>query len=152
MSTINNEHIQMEWTTEKNTDNTQTVYYSHCKNNNEAAIKHAVNQTLEKAISYLYDNIQDDSLYFLVEWNNDDQSLAVVVTDDSKQKESKHKVHCDFSEIGNSKVVDENTPSPIDVSSIQYWARDLLTTDTQYIRFSLVAIFSQGDRQKTQLL
>lgn len=142
----------MEWTTETNTENTQTVYYSHCKNNDDAAIKNAVNQTIEKAISYLYDNIQDDSLYFLVEWDNDKQALTVVVTDDSKQKESQHKVHCDFSEKGASTSSDEDTSSPIDVSSIQYWARDLLTTDTQYIRFSLVAIFSQGDRQKTQLL
>lgn len=138
----------MEWTTQ--TNDAQINHYSRCESSDEPTVKEAVKQTVEKAISYLYDNINDDSLYFLVEWDSTNSSLKIVVTDETKNNESQHHVCCDFFAENNN--TGEKQTHTIDVSSIQYWARDILTTDTQYIRFSLVAIFSQGNRQHTQLL
>ena len=135
----------MEWTTETNT--AQKVQHStHCSLDSSNHIKHIVEQTIEKAISLLHDNIEDDSLYFLVEWDACASNLSVVVTDDTKTKEATHGVCCYFTDRTSDKQEE------LDVSLIHYWVRDLLTTNTAFIRFSLVAIFSHGDRTKTELL
>jgi hypothetical protein len=136
--------MSIEWISTQHTEKTQYSHRAHCNSNDQSVIKKAVDQTVEKAIGYLDDNIRDDSLYFLVEWKSDDSSLTIFVSDDTKHKESLHLVRCTFDCASEEKGIDGD--------SIQYWTRDLLTTSADFIRFSLVAIFSKGDRQRTVLL
>jgi len=136
--------MSIEWISTQHTEKTQYSHQAHCKSNDESVIKKAVDETVEKSISYLDENIRDDSLYFLVEWKSDDSSLTIFVSDDTKQKESLHIVRCSFDCQTDGNNINGDT--------IQYWTRDLLTTSANFIRFSLVAIFSQGDRQRTVLL
>ncbi|MFT6222083.1 MAG: hypothetical protein ACJA0C_001491 [Candidatus Endobugula sp.] len=148
-------NMPLEWNV-NNTDSPRYLHQAVCNEPNEAAIKDVIDGSIERAIDCLHENIQDDSLYFLVEWNDAESSLTIIVTDDSKQKESPHKIVSDFSrvmgqEIGS--VMSHTTKdSNVDIDKIQYWVRDFLTTSTGFIRFSLVAIFSRGDRNNTLLM
>ena len=139
--------MPLEWNV-NNTDSPRYLHQTVCNEPNEAAIKEVVDGSIERAIDCLHENIQDDSLYFLVEWNDAESSLTIIVTDDSKQKESPHKIVSDFSQVMNGAIKDSN----VDIDKIQYWVRDFLTTSTGFIRFSLVAIFSRGDRNNTLLM
>jgi len=139
--------MPLEWNV-NNTDSPRYLHQATCNEPNEAAIKEVVDGSIERAIDCLHENIQDDSLYFLVEWNDAESSLTIIVTDDSKQKESPHKIVSDFSQVMNGAIKDSN----VDIDKIQYWVRDFLTTSTGFIRFSLVAIFSRGDRNNTLLM
>ena len=135
--------MPLEWNV-NNTDSPRYLHQAICNEANEAAIKGVINGSIERAIDCLHENIQDDSLYFLVEWDEATSSLTIIVTDDSKQKESPHKVVSNFEHV----IKDSN----VDIDKIQYWVRDFLTTSTGFIRFSLVAIFSRGDRNNTLLM
>jgi len=139
--------MPLEWNV-NNTDSPRYLHQTVCNEPNEAAIREVVDGSIERAIDCLHENIQDDSLYFLVEWNDAESSLTIIVTDDSKQKESPHKIVSDFSQVMSGAIKDSN----VDIDKIQYWVRDFLTTSTGFIRFSLVAIFSRGDRNNTLLM
>jgi hypothetical protein len=140
-------NMPLEWNV-NNTDSPRYLHQAVCNEANEAAIKDVIDGSIERAIDCLHENIQDDSLYFLVEWNDAESSLTIIVTDDSKQKESPHKIVSDFSQVMSGAMKDSN----VDIEKIQYWVRDFLTTSTGFIRFSLVAIFSRGDRNNTLLM
>lgn len=109
----------------------------------EDVLKDAIDNSLQKAISLLSENIQDDSLYFLVEWTNN-RNFTIVVSDDTKQKIAPNIVCCKLP-IPSEKEAYFN-------EKIRFWARDYLTTSNDFIHFSLVAVFSFGDRNKTELL
>jgi len=136
--------MSIEWVSTRHTEKTQYSHQAYCKSNDNNILKQAVNRTVEKAIGYLDENIRDDSMYFLVEWKAEDSSLTIFVSDDTKQSESLHIVHCTLDCLAKG--------DHIDTDNIQYWTRDLLTTSADFIRFSLVAIFSQGNRKQTVLL
>ena len=139
--------MPLEWNV-NNTDSPRYLHQAVCNEASEAAIKDVIDGSIERAIDCLHENIQDDSLYFLVEWDEVTSSLTIIVTDDSKQKESPHKIVSDFSHVMSGAIKDSN----VDIDKIQYWVRDFLTTSTGFIRFSLVAIFSRGDRSNTILM
>jgi len=143
--------MPLEWNV-NNTDSPRYLHQTVCNEPNEAAIREVVDGSIERAIDCLHENIQDDSLYFLVEWNDAESSLTIIVTDDSKQKESPHKIVSDFSNVMGQVMNGAIKDSNVDIDKIQYWVRDFLTTSTGFIRFSLVAIFSRGDRNNTLLM
>ena len=143
--------MPLEWNV-NNTDSPRYLHQTVCNEPNEAAIKEVVDGSIERAIDCLHENIQDDSLYFLVEWNDAESSLTIIVTDDSKQKESPHKIVSDFSNVMGQVMSGAMKDINVDIEKIQYWVRDFLTTSTGFIRFSLVAIFSRGDRSNTILM
>ena len=60
----------------------------------EAKIKLAIINCIDKAVKLLPKNIGDDSRYFLFEWNVVNSTLTIVVTDDSKENDSRHVVKC----------------------------------------------------------
>jgi hypothetical protein len=85
--------MNTEWVITTNTETQRSLHKTQCTETNEAAIKQAVDDSLEKAITLLHNNIQDDSLYFLVEWHNH-STLTIVVTDDTKQETAPEVVCC----------------------------------------------------------
>jgi hypothetical protein len=98
---------------------------------------------LDNAILLLSDTIQDDSLYFLVEWR-EHKDLTIMVTNDTKASSAPHLAHATF-------TIETNEQAYFD-EKIREWTRDYLTTSHAFMRFSLVAIFSTGDRKHTTLL
>jgi|GEM_PF-2591965 hypothetical protein len=107
----------------------------------------------DKAVSMMHDNIDDHSQYLIFEITADG-ILKIVVTDDTKQREAGHKVICDMSTVepylaksSHWKFKDERF-----ADVVKFCLRDYLTTCSGFMRFSLVATFSEGDRTKTELL
>jgi hypothetical protein len=108
---------------------------------------------VDKAVSVMAENINDDSLYLIFEFD-DCGVLRIVMTDDSKQQESAYSIACDMSSV---------TPY---LAESDYWKfkgerfadivkhciSDYLTTCGAFMRYSLVAVFSEGDRARTELL
>jgi len=98
----------------------------------------AIQMSIDKAVSLLSDNINDNSRYFLVEWDEVNSNLRILVTDDSKQTDSKYVVTCQI--------------PPHTSDDIKYWVKDYLTTCSEFFKFSLVAVFQCGTRDKLELL
>ncbi len=132
--------MPLDWVINKNQKTEQLLHEAISNDNNDTGIKQAVENSIEKAISLLPTNIQNSSLYFVVEWNSNLSALTIVVTDDTKQKESAEVVTCSFSSKEGY------------AEKMQHWVRDYLTTSASFIQFSLVAVFSLGNRQKVILL
>lgn len=137
--------MPLEWAISQHTETAQNIHQSQYSNTGDTSIKDAVNASLEKAIDLLPNNIQDDSLYFLVEWHSHNNTLSIVVTDDTKQKEAPEVVQCVF-------ATDASTTTDNYAENIQFLTRDYLTTSGGFIRFSLVAVFGLGERRKVELL
>jgi len=82
----------------------------------------------------LHLTIQDSSLYLLFEWNTDDTTLTIVVTDAEKKQDSNRIVRC-------AMVATDEEGAAETAEKIQYWIRDYLTTCDGFFAYSLVAIF-----------
>lgn len=124
------------------------LHEASCQAADESAVKQAVIETAHKAAQLLDDNIVDDSLYLLFTWQAEASTLTAVVTDDRKQSDAEHIVRCEFpSAIDSTLSVDD----PFRADLI-YWIRDYLTTSGEYMRFSLVALFTDGARDTTSML
>ncbi|CAA0101763.1 hypothetical protein [Zhongshania aliphaticivorans] len=108
---------------------------------------------VNKAVGELHSSIQDDSLYLIFEF---DESfvLNVVVADDSKLQESPYRVVCDMASL--QPYLDESTHWKFKdegfADIVKHEIRDYLSTCSGFMRYSLVAVFSEGDRSKTELL
>jgi hypothetical protein len=112
---------------------------------------------VERAVGLLDMNIDDDSLYLMFEWNNENSSLAIVVCDDTKSRDAKHRVLCDMSAMNETiKQLTESDQWKYQGESfadiVKHALHDYLTTCTGFMRYSLVAVFHQGSRQQTELL
>lgn len=124
------------------------LHRATCQAVDELAIKNAVIETAHKAAQLLVDNIEDDSLYLLFIWEPEHSLLTAVVTDDTKQNDAVHVVRCDFPE---STASTHSIDDPFS-SSLSFWIRDYLTTSSEYMRFSLVALFTDSTRDVTGML
>jgi hypothetical protein len=130
------------------------VYSAVCVDQTEVTVRQAVGETIEKAVAQLAENINDQSLYLLFEWNKSTAVLTVVVTDEVKLHDAGVVVRCEFSGMelwlknsaADSAVLDEYA------ESMQYWIKDYLTTCGSFFHYSLIAIFHSDTRSKTQLL
>ncbi|PCK07540.1 MAG: hypothetical protein COA42_13860 [Alteromonadaceae bacterium] len=104
----------------------------------EAGVKLALGECVEKSTSFLHLNINDESLYLLFEWCVLSSVLTIVVTDSKKQSDSPHVVQCSFNEI--------------ETENVQYWLRDYITTCQSFMNYSLVAAFHCKSRAESTLL
>lgn len=134
----------MSWNTEITATN-QTLHSATCSDNTELAIKSSVLACADYAFTLFNESVEDDSMYCLFEWNQEERSLVVLVTDDTKQKEGKHLVKVALTAF---EVSSEETQAEM----VKYWLRDHLTTCLAFFQYSLVAGFSTGDRTKLELL
>ena len=135
------------------------VYLAHFKELGEAELKSAFISCIEKAIELLPKNIGDDSRYLLFEWDVVYSALTVVVTDDTKQNDSRYITKCIMSTL-DEKMKELATTSENSWESkteefselVRDWIHNYLTTSGGFMRYSLVAVFHNESREKTQLL
>ncbi|WP_428818351.1 hypothetical protein [Microbulbifer sp. MCCC 1A16149] len=123
-------------------DSKYFVHHGSCEGSSEHEVQKAVEACIDKACDLLEQNIQDDSRYLLFEWNPKTSTLAIVVTDDGKERDSRDVVQCHF-------VANDIALNPDD---IQFWIRDYLTTCTQFLHYSLIAAFHCDSRADCTLL
>ena len=116
-----------------------------------------INRCIDKATSLLSENITDDSRYFLFEWDKSKQALSIVVTDDSKTKDSIHIVSCQFTnplsgandEIFKSKA--EAIPEYFS-ERLRECIHNYMTTCHDFMQYSLIAVYHDSDRNNTRLV
>lgn len=129
------------------------VYVTDSATQLEIELEPLIIACVDKAVSVMPENINDDSLYLIFEF--DDRSvLRIVMTDDTKQQESAYGIACDMSSVTPYlaesdywKFKDERF-----ADIVKHCIRDYLTTCGAFMRYSLVAVFSEGDRARTELL
>lgn len=115
-----------------------TGHVSDCVAQDEGGIRMALGECIEKSISLLQTNINNESLYLLFEWCASSSVLTIVVTDSSKKNDSQHVVKCTF--------------TTLESEDIQYWIRDYFTTCASFMNYSLVAAFHCNKRSESTLL
>jgi hypothetical protein len=115
---------------------------------NEADIKQAVLAAADYAFDLLNDNIEDDSMFCLFDWNFSEQRLVIAVTDPSKKIFAKHTVKLTL-EGYSSHMADKEDQQ----EQIQLWVHNHITTAATFLQFSLVAaIITEGDTRNSTLL
>jgi hypothetical protein len=124
------------------------VHASSSAAKSESEIVADVNGCIDKAAQLMGDNIVDASLYLLFNWNPVSATLTAVVTDDTKTKDSLHIVCCSYPalESVNPELQGQNR------ESVKYMVSNYLTTNSDFMRFSLVAAFYSGARTRVELL
>lgn len=105
------------------------------------------------------DNIGIDSQYFMVEWDVDNATLTVVVTDDAKKNDSKHVVNCHMStldkkmnELAISSKASWETQTAEFSETVRDWVHNYLTTCGAFMRYSLIALFHCESRENAKIL
>ena len=115
---------------------------------NEAELKQAVLGTADYAFNLLEQNIEDDSMFCLFDWNFDKQRLLIAVTDPTKKKLAKHTV-----ELTLTGYTDHIADKEGQQEQIQLWLHNYITTAANFLQFSLVAaIIADGDTGNSVLL
>jgi hypothetical protein len=119
-----------------------------CNSGQEAEIKQAVLAAADKAFDLLDENIEDDSMFCLFDWNFAEQRLLIAVTDPSKKKLAKHSVQLTLSGYAEH-IADKEDQQ----EQIQLWVHNYITTAEAFLRFSLVAaIIADGNADSSVLL
>lgn len=114
----------------------------------EADIKLAVLDAAEYAFALLGDNIKDDSMYCVFDWDFPTQQLAIIVTDPSKEQRSKHKVVLTLKGYAAHISGQEDQQE-----QIHLWIHNHITTSERFFRYSLVAVITEnGDMSNSTLL
>src|SRR4051812_8538168 len=80
-----------------NTANNTVIHYTIVAETDDTSLRLAIEACAEKAIKLLKENIQDDSLYLLFEWNPESSTLTIAVTDADKKLDAAQTVSCVFS-------------------------------------------------------
>ena len=115
----------------------------------EYPVSDTVNICVAKASSMLDQSISDDSQFFLIEWNKIKCELSISVTDNSKTKDSDYKVSCHFVELEKIACAENEVEW---IENIQVAASNYLTTDADFLRFSLIALFTHEQRDGCRML
>ena len=125
----------------------QLIYSATTEANDNTAIKQALEAAARQAIALLDKTINEDSLYLLFSWDQPAQQLKVVVTDASKTRDSDTQVQLSFSQQPRESLNPEDF-----AEQLHFWLKDFLASYAPFFRYSLVAIFTAGDRTQTRLL
>jgi hypothetical protein len=114
----------------------------------EAELKEAVLEAADYAFDLLHENIEDDSMFCLFDWDFAKQRLLIAVTDPSKKKLAKHTVELTLTGYA-SHIADKEDQQ----EQIQLWVHNHITTAANFLQFSLVAaIIADGDVDSSILL
>lgn len=127
----------------------RTSHNSVVVETSDTIVRESVEACAETAINMLNDNIQDDSLYLIFEWNLIEAELVISVTDSTKTKDAPHSHRCVFSGVAKG-LKTENQQDYAD--QVKFWLHDYLSTYAPFFQYSLVAIFHSSTRSQTELL
>lgn len=136
--------VVLNWSTENLAGN-QVHHITTCDQTTESGIKSSALEVADYALSLLGESINDDSLYCLFEWDDEQSQLTIVVTDHSKSNDGKHIVTIQFNGLNQASFEEK-------VEALKFWLRDHLTTSGDYLKFSLVAGFTRNKRETIELM
>ena len=142
-----NWHVRQEIHAQGSEDKTYTVHCAQCPAEDERSACRAIDSSIDKAVELLAVTASDESRYLVFDWDSEQGSLSMVVTDESKQHDADVIVRCSL-----ANWLQAAADKAACADSVKYWIKDYLTTCTGFFNYSLIAVFAQGDRAKTQLL
>ena len=134
------------------------VYLAEYLERDDVKIRLAIESVIDKAVSLLDENIVNESMYLLFEWDSVYSMLTVVVTDEAKETDSVNVVKCSFpaldEEMNSLDASDEIWEKIVNeyASSVSFWIKDYLSVCSKFLNYSLVAIFHNESRENSQLL
>lgn len=103
-------------------------------------------KSLQMAISKLDVNVTDSSLFFLIHWEPASSILTISVTDDSRVV-----VRCSF--LALEEKIQATVSSQEEFSdTLRFWCKEYLSTDQGFAQFSLVALFTDTNRESAVIL
>ncbi|MFC3149759.1 hypothetical protein ACFOEK_01825 [Litoribrevibacter euphylliae] len=134
----------MNWTIDQ-LENEQQQHTLVIQDEGFDAFKSAVVQCADKAFSMFNDTVLDSSMFCLFEWKAEEASLTIVVTDETKTQEGKHRVTVVLPAFRGELSEDF-------LEDLQAFIRDYLTTCLPFLQYSLIAAFSLDDRSRIKML
>jgi len=141
--------MSLQWKSiESPTDNT-VVHSAVCAAVNGDDLKLAMEQCLDQALAHLDENVTEDSLYFLCEWQFQQKTLTVSVTNEHKNNDSKHKVNCVFDALSESELANDEQEFS---ENVRFWLKDYMSLSDAFLQFSIIALYTDAGRTQTRLL
>jgi hypothetical protein len=145
---------EINWTLRGDKNAGEVVqHFTQCDEKHEEAIHQHLNLVLDRAIGIIPQSIHDDARYLLFTWNSDSATLDIVSTNDDKTHDASENVQLhieQWQQTTGQSLTEQSLTEQTD--NIHFWIKDYLTTCSEFLHFSLVAMLSLGDRAKTQLL
>lgn len=127
-------------------------HYAESSATEEEVVKDDMEAALEKAMELLNGNVKNESLYFMVEWDRPSSTLRLAVTNDRKAQDAADVVTCRFESL-NRQLQAEGPDSVAACSDrVKFWAKDYLSTCTEFMNYSLVALYTDTSRNETSIV
>ena len=137
--------ITLDWRETKSDDSGQTLLSASSSCSSESGLQASIDCALQRAIELMAVNVRDESRYFICEWNAEKNLLSIVVTDESKRVESPVTL-----ELLLTGIAEMHQEKRLDL--LKFWMTDYLSSSSDFLRFSVIAIFHTGDRSRGTLL
>jgi len=134
--------------TQDNISDDQILHKAESADNTQESIKIAVLASADYAFSLFDDNVKDESMYCLFDWDFAQQALTISITDPSKTLLAKHRVQLKLMNYDAYLSNEEDQQE-----QIQLWLHNHLTTSAEFLQYSLVAaMVANGDLASSVLL
>lgn len=133
--------MQAEWVTESTTLG-GTHFISQCDSDDAKVLQTFVDDCVAKAAALLNNNLTDDGRYLLFDWSPEDKRLLIVLADEQKQTIGKDQVSCSL----------PNFDKQCQEEDLRFWLKDFLGVCTDFLAYSLLAVFRHHNSKHTHLL
>lgn len=124
------------------------IHHAQCAEQEPEALSQAINAGMDRAIAIIGQSIRDDARYLLCMWDSENSTLDIITTDDDKQIDAPESVRLQFTQWNTADDADRLEQE----RNLHFWIRDYLTTSSEFLHFSLIALFSSDQRHHTRLL
>ena len=139
----------INWQTDSETStDASLIHYAQCLDPGDTAAQLFINSAIDRAIAIIPQSMHENARYLLFSWDSDKACLKVVTTDDDKSHDAPESIQLDIP----AWQVDAGGPGSEQSEKLHYWIRDYLTTCGEFLHYSLIAVYCDGDRTKTRLL
>lgn len=135
----------LDWVEQRSEQGEEVVVSASSSATSESELQAAVDTAVERAVELMARNVKDESRYFICEWNTPKALLNIVVTDDSKTFESPVALELEIPSM-NQFAAEKSA------ELVKFWITDYLSTCSDFLRFSVIALFHTGDRSRGVLL
>jgi len=114
--------------------------------------KNELEVALEKAVALLNANVKNESRYFMVEWHLPSSTLRLAVTNDTKSEDGADVVTLRFTALNEQLQAAGESERELHSEKVQFWVKDFLSTCAGFMDYSLVAVFTDGVRDRVRML
>jgi hypothetical protein len=124
------------------------IHYAQCNDPGDVAVQSFIDSAIDRAIAIIPQSMHENARYLLFNWDSNKACLKVVTTDDDKSHDAPESIQLDIPawEVGDGSIGSEQS------EKLHYWIRDYLTTCAEFLHYSLIAVYCEGDRSNTRLL